>query len=205
MRGIFGADPLTEGEIYIDRKKVVIKNPNAAISNDIAFISENRKEEGLTLIHSLVENATLCTLKNFTKNFIINDKQREKAVFEFGSNVDLRPIVPQLPVLNLSGGNQQKVVIMKWLMLGAKIFIFDEPTTGVDVGAKVEIYGLMNKLLDQGSSIIMISSELPEIIGMSDRIMVIHEGKQMGILENDGNIREEDIMLLAAGKGGNHE
>jgi ribose transport system ATP-binding protein len=205
MRCIFGIDPLTEGKTYIDGKEVVIKNPYTAICNEIAFISENRKEEGLTLIHNLVENATICALRNFRKYLVINNKKREKAVFEFGDNVALRPLIPQLQVLNFSGGNQQKIVIMKWLMLGAKIFIFDEPTKGVDVGAKVEIYNLMNKLLMNGASIIMISSEIPEIIGMSDRIMVIHEGNQMGIIKNDGKVKEEAIMLMATGKGGEHE
>ncbi|MDR1901832.1 MAG: sugar ABC transporter ATP-binding protein [Treponema sp.] len=200
VRAIFGADPLMEGEIFINGKEERINDPHAAISKGIVLITENRKEEGLTLIHSLVENTTISTLNKFKDGPVINNKKRNNAVFDFGNKVALRPLNPQLQALNFSGGNQQKIVIMKWLMTGAKIFIFDEPTKGVDIGAKVEIYTIMNQLLEQGSSIIMISSEIPEIIGMSDRIMTMYEGKQTGIVNNDENINEERILSISTGR-----
>jgi ribose transport system ATP-binding protein len=199
-RTIFGADPLPDGKIFIDGKEEVINKPHVAIGKGIAFITENRKEEGLTLIHSLVENATISTLKKHTKRFFISNQKRKQAVFDFGGRVSLRPLNPSLLALNFSGGNQQKIVIMKNLMSGAHIFIFDEPTKGVDIGSKVEIYTIMNQLLEQGSSIIMISSEIPEVIGMSDRIMTMYEGNQTGIFINDENLNEEKILSYSTRK-----
>jgi ribose transport system ATP-binding protein len=199
-RAIFGADPLTDGKIFISGKEETINKPHDAISKGIAFITENRKEEGLTLIHSLVENATISTLKKYKKNFFISNRKRKQAVFDYGGRVSLRPINPSFLALNFSGGNQQKIVIMKNLMSGAHIFIFDEPTKGVDIGAKVEIYTIMNQLLEQGASIIMISSEIPEIIGMSDRVMTMYEGNQTGIFMNDENLNEENILSYSTRK-----
>jgi ribose transport system ATP-binding protein len=197
VRTIFGADSLLGGRIFIYGKEVVIKNPRFAIDKGIVLITENRKEEGLILIHSVLENTTIVTLKEFLNGPLLNNKKRTSRVIDIGKKLQLRPVDPQMNAINFSGGNQQKIVIMKWLMSGARIFIFDEPTKGVDVGAKVEIYTIMNQLLEQGSSIIMISSEIPEVMGMSDRIMTMYEGIKTGIIENNHNVTEEQILTMA--------
>jgi ribose transport system ATP-binding protein len=199
-RSIFGADPLLKGSIFVEGKKVSIKNSRSAIEKGIVLITENRKEEGLVLIHNVRENATIVTLKDFKNWSLINNNKRDKTVFEYGNMLQLRPVDPQMNAMNFSGGNQQKIVIMKWIIAGAKLFIFDEPTKGVDVGAKIEIYTIINQLLEQGASIIMISSEIPEIMGMSDRIMTIYEGIQTGIIDNNENVNQEMILSMATRK-----
>jgi ribose transport system ATP-binding protein len=197
VRAIFGIDHLKSGKIYVNGKEVSIKNPRSAISKGIVLVTENRKEEGLILIHDLTENVTIVTLEQFKNPFLISNTKRFLKVKDIGSTLDLRPIHPKTKVASYSGGNQQKIVIMKWLLTNAKILIFDEPTKGVDVGAKVEIYAIMNHLLEQGASIIMVSSEMDEIIGMSDRIMTMHEGIQTGIIQNDDSVSREQILTMA--------
>lgn len=200
MRALFGADALADGKIYLEDKEVMVKHPRDAIKQGVVLITENRKEEGLILIHDVVENGTLVTLDKFRRrNGLIDNKKRREMIQKHGEALNLRPLQPDKQSLNFSGGNQQKIVIMKWLLSGAKVFIFDEPTKGVDVGAKVEIYNIMNQLLEDGAAIIMVSSEMDEILGMSDRVMVMYEGKQMGIVENDGKIGQEEILTLATG------
>lgn len=199
-RSIFGADPLIKGNIFVEGKKINIKKPRSAIENGIVLITENRKEEGLILIHNVMENTTIVTLRDFKNGPFIDNNKRNKTVIEYGNMLQLRPVDPKMNAMNFSGGNQQKIVIMKWLISGAKLFIFDEPTKGVDVGAKVEIYTIMNHLLEQGASIIMISSEIPEIMGMSDRIMTIYEGVQTGIIDNNENVNQELILSMATKK-----
>ena len=200
MRAIFGADPLAEGKIYIEGQEVQIKNARDAIKKGVVLITENRKDEGLILIHDVVENGTVVTMKQFRNKFgLIDNKKRRKMVEEYGNYLNLRPMQPEKQAVNFSGGNQQKIVILKWLLSGAKVFIFDEPTKGVDVGAKVEIYNIMNQLLADGAAIIMVSSEMEEILGMSDRVMIMYEGKQTGIVPNDGNYGQEEILTLATG------
>jgi len=200
MRAIFGADPLADGRVYIDGQEVRIKNPRDAIKKGVVLITENRKEEGLILIHDVIENGTIVTMKQFRNKLgLIDNKKRRKMVEEYGNYLNLRPMQPDKLSVNFSGGNQQKIVILKWLLSGAKVFIFDEPTKGVDVGAKVEIYNIMNQLLEQGASIIMVSSEMEEILGMSDRVMVMYEGRQTGIVPNDGTYGQEEILTLATG------
>jgi ribose transport system ATP-binding protein len=200
VRSIFGIDPLIKGSIYIEGKKINIKKPRSAIENGIVLITENRKEEGLILIHNVMENATIVTLQDFKRGLFIDNNKRNKTVIEYGNRLQLRPVDPKMNVMNFSGGNQQKIVIMKWLVSGAKLFIFDEPTKGVDVGAKVEIYAIMNQLLEQGASILMVSSEIPEIMGMSDRIMTIYEGVQTGIIDNNKDVDQELILSMTTGK-----
>lgn len=200
MRAIFGADPLAAGEMYIEGQKVTIKNPRDAIKKGVVLITENRKEEGLVLIHDVIENGTIVSLPQFCNKFgLISNKKRRQMIEKYGQYLNLRPMQPEKLSVNFSGGNQQKIVIMKWLLTGAKVFIFDEPTKGVDVGAKVEIYNIMNSLLEQGASIIMVSSEMEEILGMSDRVMVMYEGKETGIVANDGTVGQEEILTLATG------
>lgn len=200
VRAVFGADPLAEGQIFIDGAPVKVKSPRDAIGKGVVLITENRKEEGLILIHNVVENGTIVTMKQF-KNALgfIDNKKRAEKVTELGTSLNLRPMQPEKNAMDFSGGNQQKIVILKWLLSGAKVFIFDEPTKGVDVGAKVEIYNIMNRLLDDGAAIIMVSSEIPEVLGMSDRVMTMYEGIQTAVVDNDGSISEEDVLTLATG------
>ena len=181
-RALFGADPKESGDIYINGKKVEINNPEQAVAEGLSYLSEDRKRFGIVLKKSIAENSTLTCLPRFCNHQFI-DKQKEKQVAQ--QYVDMlalkTPSVDQM-VINLSGGNQQKVVIGKWLIGDSDILIFDEPTRGIDVGAKQEIYELMNKLANEGKSIIMISSEMTEILRMSDRIIVMCEGRITGEL-----------------------
>ena len=195
-RALFGADPKESGNIYINGKLVDIKSPEDAVNAGIGYLSEDRKRYGCVVQKSVAENTTMATMHEFMSGLFIN-KKKEKEVAQ--KHVDAlatkTPNVEQL-VVNLSGGNQQKVVIAKWLTRNCDILIFDEPTRGIDVGAKNEIYKLMNKLAAQGKSIIMISSEMTEILRMSDRIVVMCEGKKTGEIDIS-EATQENIMNLA--------
>ena len=179
-RALFGADPKTSGDIYINGQKVTINSPEDAVKHGIGYLSEDRKRYGIVVQKSITENSTMATMEEFMSGFLIN-KAKEKQVTEkyIEELATKTPSADQL-VVNLSGGNQQKVVIAKWLVRNCDILIFDEPTRGIDVGAKNEIYKLMNRLTKEGKSIIMISSEMTEILRMSDRIVVMCEGKKTG-------------------------
>lgn len=198
-RAIFGADKLASGKTYIHGKKVVIKSPREAIKNGVAFVTENRKEQGLILGLSIKKNTSLPILKRLTKGGIINRKREVEIIDQYIK--DLKIVTPSRAqkVLNLSGGNQQKVVLAKWLAADCDILILDEPTRGIDVGAKSEIYMLMRKLAAQGKAILMISSELPEILGMSDRILVMKDGKITGELDG-AEASEERVLQFAMGE-----
>ncbi len=198
MRSLFGIDPLDEGEIFIDGQKVTIKNPYDAVRKHMAFATENRKEEGLILDFSIRENISLPNLFSLAPKGIVQSDEEEKFVDMMSKRLKIKTSSIEEAAGNLSGGNQQKVVIAKWIGIGPKVLILDEPTRGIDVGAKREIYQLMNELTDRGMGIIMISSELPEILGMSDRILVIHEGKIAGELQGK-EADQETIMTLATG------
>jgi ribose transport system ATP-binding protein len=179
-RALFGADPKQSGDIYINGEKVTINTPEDAVKHGIGYLSEDRKRYGIVVQKTITENSTLATLDKYVSGPFIN-KRSEKAVAEQYINelATKTPSADQL-VVNLSGGNQQKVVIAKWLVRNCDILIFDEPTRGIDVGAKNEIYKLMNRLASEGKSIIMISSEMTEILRMSDRIVVMCEGRKTG-------------------------
>lgn len=195
-RAIFGADPHDGGEIFVNGKRVNIKSPEDAVKLGIGYLSEDRKRYGLLLDKSVAENTALASIDKYTKGGIINDRQIKAEARE--ENAKLRTKTPSMEQLlkNLSGGNQQKVIIARWLIKNSDILIFDEPTRGIDVGAKSEIYTLMNQLAKQGKSIIMISSELVEILRMSDRILVMCEGRKTGELDiSEAN--QENIMQLA--------
>lgn len=195
-RALFGADPIRSGDIYIKGQKVIINSPEDAVKYGIGYLSEDRKRYGVAVHKTVAENTTMASLGSFMKGIFI-DKNKEKEVAK--KHVELlatkTPNVDQL-VVNLSGGNQQKVVIAKWLTRDCDILIFDEPTRGIDIGAKNEIYKLMNKLAQEGKSIIMISSEMTEILRMSDRIIVMQEGKKTGELDIS-EATQEKIMNLA--------
>ena len=196
MRALFGADPKQSGDIYINGEKVDIKTPKDAVSHGIGYLSEDRKRFGIIVDKTVAENSTIASLDEYMKGLFI-DKKKEKEVAQ--KYVDIlktkTPGVDQL-VVNLSGGNQQKVVIAKWLVRNCDILIFDEPTRGIDVGAKSEIYHLMNELVAEGKSIIMVSSEMTEILRMSDRIVIMCEGRKTGELGIE-EATQERIMHAA--------
>ncbi|HJI29232.1 MAG TPA: sugar ABC transporter ATP-binding protein [Veillonellaceae bacterium] len=198
MRAIFGVDPHESGKLYFEGKEIHIKNPRDAIRHGFGFITENRKTEGLILDFSIERNIALPSEERLAQSHVINDKKE----FDFSSELSKRLGVKaqdiNLPASTLSGGNQQKVVIAKWVGMHPKLLILDEPTRGIDIGAKKDIYDLMNELTANGVSIIMVSSELPEVIGMSDRILVIHEGRAAGIVEHK-DATQTRIMTLATG------
>ncbi|MCY8913712.1 sugar ABC transporter ATP-binding protein [Bacillus atrophaeus] len=198
MRALFGIDRLDSGEIWLAGKKTNIKNPNDAVKKGLGFITENRKDEGLLLDTSIRENIALPSLTSFSPKGVIDQKREASFVELLINRLTIKTASPETHARNLSGGNQQKVVIAKWIGIGPKVLILDEPTRGVDVGAKREIYTLMNELTDRGVAIIMVSSELPEIIGMSDRIIVVHEGKISGEVASQ-EATQERIMTLATG------
>ena len=195
-RALYGADPRQSGEIYLNGKKVRIKTPKQAVKHGICYLSEDRKRYGLMLDKSITENTTISSVDDFITAGLISDSKMRASSAEF--NEKLRTKTPSMDQLlkNLSGGNQQKVIIARWLMKNSDIFIFDEPTRGIDVGAKSEIYRLMEELVAQGKSIIMISSELAEVLRMSDRIMVMCEGRKTGELDIS-EATQENIMQLA--------
>lgn len=198
MRSVFGLDPKDSGEVFIDGKKIEIKNPADAIKNKIGFVTENRQEEGLILDESIRENISLLNFDKFSKNSFI-DKAKEKNLSDnLVDSFKVKTQSSESKISDLSGGNQQKVVFAKWYAIGPEILILDEPTKGVDVGAKREIYDLIKDLTNKGVSIILISSDLPELISLSNRIYVIHEGKVQGeLLKKDAS--QEKIMTLATG------
>ncbi len=194
-RALYGADKVDSGEILIKGKTVKIRTPRHAVKHGICYLSEDRKRYGLMLSKSVTENSAIASVEDYIHLGIINDPMMRKASAE--ANAKLRTKTPSMEQLlkNLSGGNQQKVIIARWLMKNADIFIFDEPTRGIDVGAKSEIYGLMEELVSQGKSIIMISSELPEVLRMSDRIVVMCEGRKTGEMDIS-QATQENIMQL---------
>jgi ribose transport system ATP-binding protein/inositol transport system ATP-binding protein len=188
MRAIFGLDPVKSGALYINGEKVTIRNPWDAIKKGICMVNEDRKLFGLCLERSLRENISLPTLAEKQKNFIINKKKEIEETGEAARKLTVKMASLESEAYSLSGGNQQKVVIAKWAMASPRVLILDEPTRGVDVGAKSEIHSLMCKFAAEGLALIMVSSELPEIMGMSDRIIIFHEGK------TNGMVLREDIL-----------
>jgi inositol transport system ATP-binding protein len=199
MRAIFGLDPFTRGSITIEGKPVVIKNPSEAIKLGLAMVSEDRKLYGLVVKRSAHENISLTNIKKYIKKILVRDKAIHKDAQDMKKLLDIKITDFKVSADTLSGGNQQKLVLAKWLVGDVKILIMDEPTRGIDVGAKAEIHRLMDDFTKQGMAIIMISSELPEIVGMSDRVAVMNEGRLQGILERK-DASQEAIMRLAVGR-----
>lgn len=195
-RLIFGADKKDSGKIFINGKEVTINTPEDAVAHGIGYLSEDRKRYGLIVDKSVEENTVISSLNDFVKGFFIDKAKSKEVSKKYVESLKTKtPSVSQL-VKKLSGGNQQKVVIAKWLVRNSDILIFDEPTRGIDVGAKSEIYALMEKLAKEGKSIIMISSELPEVLRMSDRVIVMCEGRITGILDI-AEANQEVIMQSA--------
>ena len=198
-RAIFGMDPKESGEIYVDGQKVTIEQPLDAIRAGIGFVTEDRKGEGLVLPLPISQNMTLATLDKFGSALHLSLSQERSTVNEYIDKLNIKTPSPQQLARNLSGGNQQKVVLAKWLLSDSKVIIFDEPTRGIDVGAKIEVYNIINDLIRSGVAVIMISSELPEILGMSDRVAVMHQGEITGVFDNDGTLTQEKILYYATG------
>ncbi len=195
-RLLFGADQKTSGEVFLHGKKTSIKSPKDAVEAGIAYLSEDRKRYGLALGLSVAENMVMADLENFSNMGFVNEKKIKDVSLEYIDKISIKtPTINQL-IKNLSGGNQQKVIIAKWLIKNCEVIIFDEPTRGIDVGAKSEIYKLMDSLAKEGKSIIMISSELEEVLRMSDRIVVMCEGVHTGTL-NIEEANQEMIMKYA--------
>ena len=195
-RAIFGADPIQSGEIEVNGTPARIQSPEDAVAHGIGYLSEDRKRYGLALGLDVADNLVLASYDDFDRGPFVNGGKVDRVSDEYVVRLNIRtPSLEQL-VRNLSGGNQQKVVIAKWLIRNSDILIFDEPTRGIDVGAKSEIYHLMGELVKQGKSIIMISSELPEILRMSDRIIVMCEGRVTGELDIS-EASQEEIMKYA--------
>ena len=197
-RAVFGADPIDEGEILLDGNKIEVRSPRDAIRQGIGLVTEDRKALGLILGMVVRENISLANLDALTRFGFVNRREEKRIALHSIEELMIKTPSIEQQVQNLSGGNQQKVVLAKWLFTQSKVLIFDEPTRGIDVGSKVEIYQLMNRLAANGTAIIMISSELPEILGMSDRILVMHDGRIAGELSRK-DATQEKIMQLATG------
>lgn len=200
VRLLFGADSRDAGRIELDGKELKVENPKDAIDAGICLLTEDRKEQGLVLDLSVRANFGLPNLSRFSKYSMIDREGEIKAFENYVEKISIKISGPEQLASQLSGGNQQKIVLAKWLEQNAEILIFDEPTRGIDVGAKFEIYQWMNRLAAKGKGIIMISSELPEVLGMSDRIMVLKEGELMGEIINSGDVDQETLMALAIGE-----
>jgi len=198
MRGLFGVDRLKDGTIELNGQSLKIKTLYDAIRQGIGFLTEDRKGEGLFLDFSLRENISLPTIRSLSRSGVIKDQAERDFAEGYLKSLSVRHSSMDQPAKSLSGGNQQKVVLAKWLGTQPKVLILDEPTRGVDVGAKKEIYLIMNELAAAGVAIIMVSSDLPEILGMSDRVYVMREGKMSGMLTRQ-EATQESIMTLATG------
>jgi rhamnose transport system ATP-binding protein len=197
---LFGIAPPDKGEVRFDGQVIHIHAPDQATRLGIAYVPEDRREHGLVLPMSIAANITLPILKKYLSRLGLVDYQRENATAEaYRQQLSIRTHSVQLQASKLSGGNQQKVVLSKWLNTEPRLLILDEPTRGIDIGAKAEVHSIINQLAQQGLGIILISSDLPEVLAMSDRVLVMHEGQQMGIFERD-QMTQETIMRAAMGQ-----
>ncbi len=200
-KAIFGIDSIKTGEIYVNGEKVTIKSPLDAINYGIGYVTENRKEEGLVLINSIKFNLTLSVLDKFIRFIRVNTKKENEIVNEYKDKLSVKMTSCDQKVNDLSGGNQQKVVLSKWLATNPQILILDEPTRGIDIGAKTEIYHLIFEMAKQGVAIILISSEMEEVINLSTRVIAMYEGEVKGVLDEEDmkTVTQENIMWLISG------
>jgi methyl-galactoside transport system ATP-binding protein/inositol transport system ATP-binding protein len=190
--------PHTGGEIWIDGKKVEIKSPADAIQNGMAWLTEDRRRSGLFPMLAVQLNIAIATIPRFLNKLgLIREAELNKSCTEYVRKIQVKTPSLAQHVENLSGGNQQKVLVARWLMTNPEILFLDEPTRGIDVGTKAEIHRLISTLAGEGKSVVMVSSELPEIMGMSDRIMIMHQGKVTGIVENSKDLTQEELMAYA--------
>ena len=198
-RAVFGIEPPLSGEIRVGDETVSIRDPKSAITKGLCLVPEDRKRCGLVLDFSVGENISLANLRSLASRGLLDPAKESKLASFWRDQLAIRCPGTKVPALSLSGGNQQKVVLAKWLSMAPRVLIFDEPTRGVDVGAKQEIYALMRSLSDSGGAILMISSDMEEVIGVSDRIAVMHEGAIAGFLPRE-RFSEENILSLAVGR-----
>jgi ABC-type sugar transport system ATPase subunit len=198
-RLIFGADHRDSGSISLDGLELDIRSPRDAIRNGICLLTEDRKSQGLVLGASCRENFGLPNLKRYRRAGFVNERAERSAFAKYVQSIRIRIADQDVVAKTLSGGNQQKIVLAKWLEADSEVVIFDEPTRGIDVGAKYEIYLLMNELARQGKAVLMISSELPEVLGMSDRILVMREGQISGEFESVDGLTQEQVLAKAVG------
>ncbi|MGM0500380.1 MAG: sugar ABC transporter ATP-binding protein [Bacillota bacterium] len=201
VKTLIGEYSKDSGKIHLNNKEIEFKSPADAIKNNIFYLSEDRKDEGLFLGHSIRNNITISSLKRVTNRGVLKNKHEKQICEDLIKSLNIKTPSMHTEALTLSGGNQQKVVIAKGLCRQAQIYIFDEPTRGIDVGAKEEIYEIMDKLIEDGSSIIMISSDLPELLRISDRIMVMADGKLVDTFKNNNNLSQQKILSAAVGGG----
>jgi len=188
----------TSGNVFIDGQEVNIKTPADAIANGMAFLTEDRRLNGIFPMLSVKSNIIVANLKNLiNKAGLLNTKLMNMKSLEYIDAIQIKTPSQEQLVMNLSGGNQQKVLVGRWLMTDPEILFLDEPTRGIDVGTKSEIHRLITQLAGQGKSIVMVSSELPEILGMSDRVVVLSQGKLTGVLENNDELTQEIVMQFA--------
>lgn len=197
-KAIFGAQRHAQGKIILNGKELNNTSPNKAVSNGIGLLPENRKEEGLVLNQSVAWNTTFAALKKYRNGLFINHKSEKADVNKYIDDLHIKTPSMDRTVKYLSGGNQQKVVFAKWLCADTDVFIFDEPTRGIDVGAKSEIYSIINQLAANGKAVIVISSELPELLGITDRIIVFYEGRAVADMKNK-DLTQEDVMYYGLG------
>jgi ribose transport system ATP-binding protein len=197
-RALFGIDAAVAGNFFIDGKETPISKPQDAIAAGIAFVPEDRKAQGIIVEMPIRDNVVMAGLDKFNTAGFVNDTKITEVSNQMKTQLSVRTTDVFKPVGQLSGGNQQKVAIAKWLVNGPKVFLLDEPTRGVDVGAKSEIYGVIEKLAENGAAVLFISSELEEILRVSDRVLVMHEGRISGELGSD-QLSEASVMQLATG------
>ncbi|HUS39439.1 MAG TPA: sugar ABC transporter ATP-binding protein, partial [Pirellulales bacterium] len=198
-RLIFGADRAESGSVWLDGVELRLRQPRDAIRAGICLLTEDRKSQGLVLGRSVRENFGLPNLKECSRLGFVSQQRERQALSKYVASLQIKIPHQEQITKHLSGGNQQKIVLAKWLQKNAEVVLFDEPTRGIDVGTKYEIYLLINELCRQGKAIIMISSELPEVLGMSDRILVMHKGRVTGVIEDVPAATQQQIMELAVG------
>lgn len=199
MRALCAIDPKTEGTVYLEGKKQDFRKYRDAVNQGICYLTEDRKTQGLFLGMTIRDNMVSANLDAVSKGPLVDDQLQDELSNEYVEQLSIKIPGIEYPISSLSGGNQQKCLIGKWLSIRPKLIIMDEPTRGIDVGAKSEIHSLLRQLAEKGIGVMIVSSELPEVIGVSDRVVVIHEGRMSGIIEQD-DISEENIMLLASGE-----
>ena len=196
VRAIFGADPVHAGKVYLHDQEVSIRSPRSAVRKGVSLLPEDRKKQGLVLISTIRDNVILPSLSSLCKACVISDNKASRTTESFIKKLGIKTPSMGQKAQNLSGGNQQKVVIAKWLASGCKVFLFDEPTRGIDVGAKAEVYSLMHEITEQGGAILMVSSELPEVLHMCDRVYVMNNGRIRAELDRE-EMSQEKILKYA--------
>ena len=203
IRTIFGIDPATEGAVFVHESPMPLGDPAVSMACGLAMVPEDRRAQGLVMDASIIRNATLTIIRRLTQFGFMPRKVESHTTQHWGKRLLLKANDLSLPVSTLSGGNQQKVVLSKWMATQPKVLLIDEPTRGIDVGAKAEVYRAIAQLVEEGLAVVMVSSELPEILGMADRVLVIHEGRISAELQR-GQATEENIMAAALGQPQNH-